>query len=116
MPTLHIYVAATRERASSSENVFHCELRRVLNFAKFVISVPRTHTPGNIEMPIATSDPQSSFAVVDQAVKRRRCPTRRYSAKKHKIFAFVHGSNFNFQELLFRSLPELQTVAVDPEI
>ena len=111
--TLQIYVATTRERASSSENVFTANRANALNFAKFVISVPPTHTPGNIEMPTATSDPQSSFAVVDQAVmseddfRKVVAPQGGTRRKKHKAFVFVHGFNNNFQELLFR-LAQLQ--------
>ena len=66
--TLQIYVATTREREISSGNVFTANRANALNFAKFVVSVPPNHKSGNIEMPTATPDPRSSFAVVDQAV------------------------------------------------
>src|SRR5882757_5935392 len=65
---LQIYVATTREREISSGNVFTANLANTLNFAKFVVSVPPNHKSGNVEMPTATPDPRSSFAVVDQAV------------------------------------------------
>jgi esterase/lipase superfamily enzyme len=64
--TLPIYVATTRERDISSGNVFTANRADALNFAKFVVSVPPNHRSGNVEMPTATPDPQSSFAVVDR--------------------------------------------------
>jgi esterase/lipase superfamily enzyme len=68
-------------------------------------------------MPTTTPpDPQTSFAIVDQAVMSEgdfrkavasQGDTRR---NKHKAFVFVHGFNNNFQESLFR-LTQLQADA-----
>ena len=106
--TLQIYVATTRERESSSGNVFTANLANALNFAKFAVSVPPNHKPGNIEMPTGTPDPGSSFAVVDQAAlseadfRKSVAPQGNTRRKKHKAFVFVHGFNNTFQESLFR--------------
>jgi len=114
--TLYDYVADTRERQSPSENVFTANRANALNFAKFAISVPPNHKPGEIEMPTNPSDPQTSFAVVDQAVmseadfRKAVAPQRADRRKKHKVFVFVHGFNNNFQESLFR-LAQLQADA-----
>ncbi len=111
--TLQIYVATTRERESSSSNIFTANRANTLNFAKFVVSVPPNHKSGDLEMPTATPDPRNSFAVVDQAVmseaefRKTVAPQGDTRRKKHKVFVFVHGFNSNFQELLFR-LAELQ--------
>jgi len=111
--TLQIYVATTREREISSGNVFTANRANALNFAKFVVSVPPNHKSGNVEMPTATPDPRSSFAVVDQAVmseadfRKAVAPQGDTRRKKHKVFVFVHGFNSNFQESLFR-LAQLQ--------
>jgi esterase/lipase superfamily enzyme len=114
--TLQIYVATTRERENSSVNVFTANRANALNFARFVVSVPPNHKSGEIEMPTNPPDPQSSFAIVDQAVMSEadfrkavasQGDTRR---KKHKAFVFVHGFNNNFQESLFR-LTQLQADA-----
>ena len=108
LKTLQIYVATTRERESPSENVFTTNRASALNFAKFTVSVPPNHKSGNIEMPTAPSDPQSSFAVVDQAVmsetdfRKAVAPQVDTRRKKHKAIVFVHGFNNNFQESLFR--------------
>src|SRR5215203_2265056 len=56
--TLAIYVATTRERQSTSENVFTSNRANSLNFAKFVVSVPALHRPGNVELPTAPPDLQ----------------------------------------------------------
>jgi esterase/lipase superfamily enzyme len=114
--TLPIYVATTRERQSTSENVFTSNRANGLNFAKFVVSVPPSHKPGNVELPTSPPDLQTSFAVVDQAVmseadfRNAVAPQSAARRKKHKIFLFVHGYNNNFQESLFR-LAQLQADA-----
>src|SRR6476659_2329578 len=114
--TLPIYVATTRERENPSENVFTSNRANGLNFAKFVVSVPPSHKPGNVELPTAPPDLQTSFAVVDQAVmseadfRNAVAPKSTTGRKKHKIFLFVHGFNNNFQESLFR-LAQLQADA-----
>jgi esterase/lipase superfamily enzyme len=114
--TLPIYVATTRERASASENVFTSNRADGLNFAKFVVSVPPSHKPGNVELPSSPPNVQTSFAVVDQAVmseadfRNAVAPQSAARRKKHKIFLFVHGFNNNSQESLFR-LAQLQADA-----
>jgi esterase/lipase superfamily enzyme len=111
---LQIYVATTRERANPSENVFTANRAKALNFAKFSVSVPPNHKPGNIEMPADPPDSQSSFAIVNQAVMSdadfRNAVAPSVRRKKHKVFVFVHGFNNNFQESLFR-LAQLQADA-----
>ena len=110
--TLQIYVATTREREISS-NVFTANRANALSFAKFAVSVPPNHKPGNLEMPTAIPNPQNSFAVVDQAVmsetdfRKAVAPQGGTRRKKHKVFVFVHGFNNSFQESLFR-LAQLQ--------
>ena len=62
---LQIYVATTRERENPSENVFTANRAKALNFAKFAVSVPPNHKPGNIELPANPPDLQTSFAIVN---------------------------------------------------
>ena len=114
--TLQVYVATTRERQSPSENVFTANRANALNFAKFAVSVPPNHKPGEVEIPAGPRDLQTSFAVVDQAVmseadfNRAVAPQGTPRRKKQKVFVFVHGFNNNFQESLFR-LAQLQADA-----
>jgi esterase/lipase superfamily enzyme len=106
--TLQIYVATTRERESPSENVFTANRASALNFAKFAVSIPPDHKSGNIEMPTPPPDPQSSFAIMGQAVmseadfRKAVAPQGDTRRKKHKAIVFVHGFNNNFQESLLR--------------
>src|SRR5262245_15690399 len=112
---VQIYVATTRERQSPSENVFTANRAPALNFAKFAVSVPPNHRPGMIELPVNPHNPQTSFAVVDQAVLteadfRNAVAPRAARGRRHKVFVFVHGFNNNFQESLFR-MTQLQADA-----
>src|SRR4051794_7575386 len=105
--TLPIYVATNRKRAAPTENVFTAERSDALNFAKFVVTVPPNHQPGNIEWPQGASDPRVSFATVDQAALtdaefRNVVAPLRQSGKRRNVLIFVHGFNNNFQESLYR--------------
>jgi hypothetical protein len=92
--TLQIYVATTRERENSSGNVFTANRANALNFAGFVVSVPPNHKSGDIEMSTNPPDPQSSFAIVDQAVmseaefRKAVASQSDTGRKKHKAFVF----------------------------
>jgi esterase/lipase superfamily enzyme len=118
---IQIYVATTRDRESPSTNVFTANRALALNFAKFAVSVPPGHRPGMIELPANPPDPQTSFAIVDQAVLTESdfrnavapkgvAPGGSARRKRHKVFVFVHGFNNNFQESLFR-MTQLQADA-----
>jgi esterase/lipase superfamily enzyme len=69
--TLQIYVATTRERQSPSANVFTADRANALNFAKFTVSVPPNHKPGEVEMPTDRPDLQTSFAGGSDRNERR---------------------------------------------
>src|SRR5262245_12770177 len=60
---VQIYVATTRGRESPQANVFTADRVPALNFARFAVSVPPGHKPGMIELPGASPDPQTSFAI-----------------------------------------------------
>jgi len=111
---LQIYVATTRERENPSENVFTANRAKALNFAKFAVSIPPNHKPGNVELPADPPDSQTSFAIVNQTVLSdadfRNAVAPRAGRKKHRVFVFVHGFNNNFQESVFR-LAQLQADA-----
>jgi len=105
--TVPIYVATTRKRVAPDENVFTAERSDTLNFAKFVVAIPPTHQPGNIEWPKGASDSRVSFATVDQAVLseagfRDAVAPARQRGKKRDVLVLVHGFNNNFQESLYR--------------
>jgi len=114
---LPIYVATTRKRATSSENVFTAERDNSLNFAKFTVAIPPNHQAGNIEWPHGTPDPRVNFVTVDQALLspaefRNAVAPSSSRGKKTNVLIFVHGFNNNFQESLYR----LAQIASDAEI
>jgi esterase/lipase superfamily enzyme len=106
--TMPIYVATTRMRATPTANVFTAERANALNFATFIVAIPPSHQPGNIEWPEGTPDSRVSFATIDQAVlsgadfRNAVAPLSSHRGKKHNVVIFVHGYNNNFQESLYR--------------
>lgn len=106
-----VYVATTRERADPNSNVFTEGRDSKINYARFTITTPPDHKPGNIEWPKRGQkpDPAKTFTVASQATLQKDAFTADVarSAREHKgdsapIGVFVHGFNFNFQEALFR--------------
>jgi esterase/lipase superfamily enzyme len=117
---LAVYTATTRARQAPDANVFTSGRARQLNFARFTLSIPPTHTASNIEWPKAEPNPATDFVVTDQtalaqpefladvAADRMHKP----GAPQRTIGIFVHGYNYNFQESLFR----LAQMAADADI
>jgi esterase/lipase superfamily enzyme len=102
-----VYVATTRARAVPDRNIYTNARADGLNYGEFRISIPPGHQPGNIEWPVATSDPAVSFATVRQSVLDRRTFEQRIAghentSKGANVGVFVHGFNTNFQEALYR--------------
>jgi len=101
--TLQTYVATTRARESSSENVFTANRANALNFAKFTVSVPPNHKPGNLEMPTATPDPLNPCSIAWSGVYWRavgglgQTQTCRISGTETILsFSIVLNSGANF--------------------
>ncbi len=104
-----VYVATTRQRAASGENVFTSGLSPKLNFVKYSISIPPIHRQLEIEWPRSGAiDPAESFAVVSQATlteddfKIAVQSNTAGSNAKREVVIFVHGYNYNYQESLYR--------------
>jgi esterase/lipase superfamily enzyme len=104
-----VYVATTRQRAASGENVFTSGRSATPNFVKYTISIPPVHKQLEIEWPQGGAvDPATSFATVSHtalteadfklAVQSSPVPSR----PKREVVIFVHGYNNNFQESLYR--------------
>jgi esterase/lipase superfamily enzyme len=104
-----VYVATTRQRAASGENVFTSGRSPTLNFVKYTISIPPTHKQLEIEWPQSGAiNPAESFATVSQATltendfKLAVQSSPAGSKAKREVVIFVHGYNYNFQESLYR--------------
>jgi esterase/lipase superfamily enzyme len=104
-----VYVATTRQRAASDENVFTSGRSPTLNFVKYTISIPPVHKQLEIEWPQSGAvNPATSFATVSQAAltennfKLAVLSSPVASRAKREVVIFVHGYNYNFQESLYR--------------
>jgi esterase/lipase superfamily enzyme len=112
-----IYVATTRRRVSPDANVFSADRAEATSYAEFVISIPPSHKPGDIELPGASPDPRSTFVTVSQRVLDK--PTfeaeisRQRGARPPKVGVYVHGYNINFQEAVFRMAQMVADANID---
>ncbi|CAN5367694.1 alpha/beta hydrolase [soil metagenome] len=106
---VEIFVATTRE-ASAEPFYFSGERGPKLAFARLDFTVPRSHKPGELELPDSgPSDPAKHFTVT--GVQRldlapiladvRREILRR-PASQRDVLVFVHGFNTNFADAAFR--------------
>ncbi|MFD2250039.1 esterase/lipase superfamily enzyme [Pseudochelatococcus lubricantis] len=99
-----VYVATTRQR--DQDGRFTSDRSRALNYARFRISIPPEHKPGNIEWPTSTPDPQKNFVTVEQRQLDRATfqseVSRSRGGKPPGLGVFVHGYNTNFTEAVFR--------------
>ena len=106
---VEIFVATTRE-VSAEPVYFSGERGPKLAFARLDFTVPRSHKPGELELPDSgPSDPARHFTVT--AVKRldlapvvadvRREILKR-PASQRDVLVFVHGFNTNFADAAFR--------------
>lgn len=112
-----VYVATTREREPGSAIVYTNDRAAKLNYAEFTIAVPPHHTPGEIEWPTGTPDPQTNFVTVRQRILTgpefaRKIAARDAGRAERRSGVFVHGYNVNFQEAVFR----LAQMAADADI
>lgn len=99
-----VYVATTRQRDQGG--TFTSDRSRTLNYARFRISIPPVHKPGNIEWPGSSPDPRTNFVTVEQRQLDRATfeseVSRSRGGKPPGVGVFVHGYNTNFTEAVFR--------------
>jgi esterase/lipase superfamily enzyme len=107
--TVQLFVATTRE-ASEQPVYFSGERGPQLSFARLDITVPRSHKPGELELPDSgPGDPAKHFAAtyirklelapVVSDVRRellKRPPAQR------DVLVFIHGYNTNFADAAYR--------------
>lgn len=106
---VEIFVATTRE-ASAEPVYFSGERGPKLAFARLDFTVPRSHKPGELELPDSgPSDPARHFTVTGVqrldlapilADVRRQIQQR--PASQRDVLVFVHGFNTNFADAAFR--------------
>ena len=106
-----ILVATTRQRDERPGTLFNGERAMPLDFARIDVSVPPTHTPGEIEWAsTAPGDPRANF-VVRQAgyLEGEQAFIRSLNAQlalrprgSRNVVLFIHGYNTMFAEGLYR--------------
>ncbi len=106
---VEIYVATTRE-ASAAPVYFDGERAPKLAFAKLEITVPRSHKPGELELPDSgPGDPAKHFTATNierldlaPVVADVRREIMRRPAGQRDVLVFVHGYNTNFADAVYR--------------
>lgn len=106
---VEIFVATTRE-ASAEPVYFNGERGPKLAFARLDFTVPRSHKPGELELPDSgPGDPARHFTVtgvqrLDLApiVADVRREILRRPASERDVLVFVHGFNTNFADAAYR--------------
>ncbi|MGO4172453.1 alpha/beta hydrolase [Bosea sp. TAF32] len=107
--TVEIYVATTRE-PSAQPVYFNGERSPKLSFARLDITVPRSHKPGNLELPSSgPGDPAKYFTAtyvqrLDLApvISDVRKELQSRPVDQRDVLVFVHGYNTNFADAAYR--------------
>lgn len=105
-----IFVASTRAAEPSAPTVLTDGIAMAPNYVRYVVSIPPSHRPTEIEWPSDVPDPARHFAVVSsERLDERRffaevgASAARGEALGRDAAIFVHGFNNSFQESLFRT-------------
>jgi esterase/lipase superfamily enzyme len=108
-----ILVASTRQRDKRPGVFFNGERESTLSFARFDMTVPPTHAPGQIEFPKQAPGNPATDMVVREAVFRDTKAEFLADLKaqlalrppgQRKAAIFVHGYNTQFNEAMYRIL------------
>ncbi|MGV6876065.1 alpha/beta hydrolase [Pseudochelatococcus sp. B33] len=105
-----IFVASTRAAEPSTPTFLTDGITATTTYVRYVVSIPPTHRPTEVEWPTDVPDPARHFAVVSS----ERLDERRFLAEVgataargeglgRDVAIFVHGFNNNFPESLFRT-------------
>lgn len=104
-----VFVASTRAPEPSAPTLLTHGLATTPTYVRYVVSIPPTHRPTEIEWPTDVPDPAKHFAVVSsERVDEKRflaevgASAARGEALGPDVGIFVHGFNNSFQESLFR--------------
>jgi esterase/lipase superfamily enzyme len=109
------YYATNRNPVQSREpaNAYGTELGTTLNYGRAIVTIPRAHTPGMIEVPTLwklerESDPNKHFVLkavtplaTDAARREMTDKLRALDAKA--LLIFVHGFNTSFRDAALRT-------------
>jgi esterase/lipase superfamily enzyme len=108
-----ILVASTRQRDKRPGVFYNGERESTLSFARFDMTVPPTHAPGQIEFPKQAPGNPATDMMVREAVFRDtkaefladlKAELAARPAGQRKVAIFVHGYNTQFNEAMYRIL------------
>ena len=104
-----VFVASTRAPEPSAPTLLTHGIATTPTYIRYVISIPPTHRPTEIEWPTDVPDPARHFAVVSSERLDEKsffaevgASAARREALGPDVGIFVHGFNNSFQESLFR--------------
>ncbi|WP_354177688.1 alpha/beta hydrolase [Bradyrhizobium sp. LA6.1] len=105
-----VFVASTRAAQPEAPVPLAEGVAPTPAYFRYVISIPPTHTPTEIEWPTNAPDPARHFSVVsaerldeDRFLLEIGQAAARGNSLGHDVGIFVHGYNNSFQESLFRT-------------
>ena len=110
-----VYYATNRNRIDSTEPVkaYGTKLEQALHYGRAVVTIPLTHTAGNLELPKLWKlqrepDPSKHFVLqsvtpLDTDAVRREMAERFTASGARSILLFVHGYNLGFPEAAMRT-------------
>ncbi|HEV7327697.1 MAG TPA: alpha/beta hydrolase [Bosea sp. (in: a-proteobacteria)] len=105
-----IFVASTRAAEPGTPTILTDTITTTTNYIRYVVSIPPTHRPTEIQWPTDVPDPARHFSVISsEPLDEKRFLTEvgasaaRGEALGRDVGIFIHGFNNNFQESLFRA-------------
>jgi esterase/lipase superfamily enzyme len=104
------YYATNRKQSNSPEpdKVYGSEFEGQLRYGRAIVTIPATHTPGNLELPSwwkfeREADPSKHF-VLKSVIPLTADAARKEMAENAKaLLVFVHGYNTGFTEAALRT-------------
>jgi esterase/lipase superfamily enzyme len=109
------YYATNRNRSDSSEpaKIYGAEVESKFQYGRALVTIPPTHTPGNLEMPSLwklerQSDPNKHFVLksvtpLTADAARAEMTERLQGLTSKALLIFVHGYNTGFEEAALRT-------------
>jgi esterase/lipase superfamily enzyme len=109
------YYATNRKQTAATEprRIYSAEVADALQYGRAIVSIPPTHTPGNLELPSLwklerEADPSKHFVLksvvpLNADAGRREITERLQDMASKSMLIFVHGFNMGFAEAALRT-------------
>jgi esterase/lipase superfamily enzyme len=104
-----VFAASSREK--NLDGSFGIDRSETLSLLELTVTVPPTHTPGNLRFSYADPNPRKEFVLADRKAfgttaefrTRLKQEIRRQPAQSREVTLFVHGFNSTQVETAFRA-------------